>query len=59
MDQPRQSDNVDAADVFHQIRIEHDDKYRAKNDDNSDTREWDGRDELADEKPMYDSRAGS
>jgi hypothetical protein len=59
MDQSRQSENIDAADVFHRIRIEHDEKYRATNDDNSDTGKWDGRDEQVEEKPMYDSRAGS
>jgi hypothetical protein len=60
MNQPRQSEQLDAADIFHRIRLQDDDQFRAMNDEDSNpTSFWDGRDQEVEEKPRYDSRAGA
>lgn len=59
MDQSRVSENFDAQRVLDRAKLEDSDKYRAADDDDSPTSYWDGRDEQVEEKPMYDSRAGS
>jgi hypothetical protein len=60
MDQSKVSENFDAANVIERMKLEDRDKYRAADDQEKDpTSYWDGRDEQVEEKPMYDSRAGS
>lgn len=60
MDQSQERTESDSVDVFHRIRLEErEKKYHAKDDDDTPTNVWDGRDEQINERPMYDSRAGS
>lgn len=59
MDQSRVSENFETKRAIDRLKKEEGDKYRAGDDDDEPTSFWDGRDEQADEKPMYDSRAGS
>jgi hypothetical protein len=54
------SENFDAANVIERMKLEDRDKYRAADDQEKyPSSYWDGRDEQVEEKPMYDSRAGS
>lgn len=53
-------EKLDAAHVFQRNKLEDTNRYNAKDDDEDIPNSiWDPRDEQVEEKPKYDSRAGS